>query len=193
MPQVDTAGPGRPIPPGMLRVSKTGEEDRVVFPVHAEGWARQGWSVDSGPEGEESEDEEPGELEPEDVEPAAPEGALGKEDGGDPPPTPEELPPPVDLSPSPGEGELEGGEALLATEAPDFEAMTKAQIVEFCSTTYGVVLDGSQTKAQLVAQAQDLATAPAAPEEGGEPSDSGADEVGDGSLGFGVAVPDLGI
>ncbi len=48
------------------------------------------------------------------------------------------------------------GESLLATEATDFQAMTKAQIVEFCSTVYGVELDSSQTKAELVEQAMAL-------------------------------------
>jgi hypothetical protein len=41
-------------------------------------------------------------------------------------------------------------------EPPDFQAMTKAQIVEFCSTVYGVELDSSQTKAELVQQAMAL-------------------------------------
>jgi hypothetical protein len=50
----------------------------------------------------------------------------------------------------------DGGEALLASEPTDFQAMTKAQIVEFCSTVYGVELDGSQTKAELVEQAMAL-------------------------------------
>ena len=48
------------------------------------------------------------------------------------------------------------GEALLASQPTDFQAMTKAQIVEFCSTVYGVELDGSQTKAELVEQAMAL-------------------------------------
>ncbi len=34
-----------------------------------------------------------------------------------------------------------------------FQAMTKAQIIEHCSTIYGVELDGSQTKAELIQQA----------------------------------------
>ena len=34
--------------------------------------------------------------------------------------------------------------------------MTKAQIIEHCSSVYGVDLDGSQTKAELVEQATAL-------------------------------------
>ena len=49
-----------------------------------------------------------------------------------------------------------GGEALLAAEAPGFQAMTKAQIVEYCSAVHGVDLDGSQTKAELIEQANAL-------------------------------------
>jgi hypothetical protein len=45
--------------------------------------------------------------------------------------------------------------------APDFQAMTKAQILEHCSSVYGVELDGSQTKAELVEQAKALAQLPA--------------------------------
>ncbi len=41
--------------------------------------------------------------------------------------------------------------------APDFQAMTKAQILEHCSSVYGVELDCSQTKAELVEQATALA------------------------------------
>jgi len=36
--------------------------------------------------------------------------------------------------------------------------MTKAQIIEHCSSVYGVELDGSQTKAELVEQAIALET-----------------------------------
>jgi hypothetical protein len=41
-------------------------------------------------------------------------------------------------------------------EAIDFQAMTKAQIVQHCSTAYGVDLDSSQTKAALIEQAAAL-------------------------------------
>ena len=50
----------------------------------------------------------------------------------------------------------DGGEALLASQPTDVQAMTKAQIVEFCSTVYGLELDSSQTKAELVKQAMAL-------------------------------------
>jgi hypothetical protein len=43
---------------------------------------------------------------------------------------------------------------------PDFQAMTKAQILEHCSSVYGVELDGSATKAELVEQATALAQSP---------------------------------
>ena len=38
--------------------------------------------------------------------------------------------------------------------------MTKAQILEHCSSVYGVELDGSQTKAELMEQAKTLAQQP---------------------------------
>ena len=80
-----------------------------------------------------------------DLEPKQPEAP-------DPAPTPDE-PTPTD---DPLETTTDGGEALLASQPTDFQAMTKAQIVEFCSTVYGVELDSSQTKAELVEQAMAL-------------------------------------
>ena len=58
-----------------------------------------------------------------------------------------------------------------AAGATDFQAMTKAQIVEHCSTTYGADLDGSQTKAELIEQAIALESQndPAAAGSGPEP------------------------
>jgi hypothetical protein len=41
-------------------------------------------------------------------------------------------------------------------EPTDFNAMTKAEICEYCYVTYEVELDGTQTKAELVAQAEAL-------------------------------------
>ena len=70
----------------------------------------------------------------------------------EPAPAPDE-PTPTD---DPLETTTDGGEALLVSERTDFQAMTKAQIVEFCSTVYGVELDSSQTKAELVEQATAL-------------------------------------
>jgi hypothetical protein len=96
--------------------------------------------VDSGDNAPEPELADALDLEPE--QPEAP----------DPAPTPDE--------PTPTDDRLEtttdGGEALLASQPTDFQAMTKAQIVEFCSTVYGVELDSSQTKAELVEQAMAL-------------------------------------
>jgi hypothetical protein len=71
-----------------------------------------------------------------------------------------------------------GGEALLAAEPPDFQAMTKAQIVDYCSTVYGVELDGSQTKAELIEQA----TALEAQASGTAAEDLAALELGDALL-----------
>ena len=121
--------------------------------MHLAGWQALGWQllspasggdepvpVDSGDNAPEPELADALDLEPE--QPEAP----------DPAPTPDE--------PTPTDDRLEtttdGGEALLASQPTDFQAMTKAQIVEFCSTVYGVELDSSQTKAELVEQAMAL-------------------------------------
>jgi hypothetical protein len=61
--------------------------------------------------------------------------------------------------------------------------MTKAQIVEFCSTVYGVELDGSQTKAELVEQAMALeAQASGNSAAASDPADLAALELGDALL-----------
>jgi hypothetical protein len=69
--------------------------------------------------------------------------------------------------------------------------MTKAQIVEFCSTVYGVELDGSQTKAELVEQAMALeaqtsgnstATSDGINDSSSDPVDLAALELGDALL-----------
>ena len=58
------------------------------------------------------------------------------------------------------EPEPEAEPEPVPVPAPDFQAMTKAQILEHCSSVYGVELDGSQTKAELVEQATALAQQP---------------------------------
>ena len=131
-------------------------EPRFIWPVHLGGWQSLGWQL-----------QEAAAFTPIGVDmPGAPTGA-----------TPEELLPgvvPTDLIVLEPE---EVAQPLLAVEptvepaaepdpeaepvpAPDFQAMTKAQILEHCSSVYGVELDGSQTKAELVEQATALAQQP---------------------------------
>lgn len=158
------------LPPNQLLIGKDGAT-RSIWPVHLAGWQALGWQllrpasggddpapVDAGDNAPEPV-VDPGQAPPEQQAPVTePElvDALGLEpeqpEAPDPAPTPDE-PTPTD---NPLETTTDGGEALLATEATDFQAMTKAQIVEFCSTTFDVELDGSQTKAELVEQATAL-------------------------------------
>jgi hypothetical protein len=74
------------------------------------------------------------------------------------------------------------GEALLVSEPTDFQAMTKAQIVEFCSSVYGVELDGSQTKVELVEQAMALEAQASGSEGSSDAADLAAQELGDALL-----------
>ena len=61
--------------------------------------------------------------------------------------------------------------------------MTKAQIVEFCSTVYGVELDSSQTKAELIEQATALeAQASGSNEDSNDAADLAALQLGDALL-----------
>lgn len=128
------------LPPSQLLIAKDGAT-RSIWPVHLAGWQALGWQLLSPASGgEEPVPLDSGDLEPEP--PAAPEPASALNE-----PTPPD---------DPLETTTDGGEALLASQPTDFQAMTKAQIVEFCSTVYGVELDGSQTKAELVEQAMAL-------------------------------------
>jgi hypothetical protein len=174
--------------PTRLLISKDGQS-RSIWPVHLAGWQALGWQLQTDaaapePEPEQPEPEPPGEEQPEpeqpepDLEPApnsepAAEPALAQESAGITEPEP-----PTETPTETATGEAGGGEALLAAEAPDFQAMTKAQIVEYCSAFHGVDLDGSQTKAELIEQA----TALEAQASGTAAEDLAALELGDALL-----------
>ena len=145
------------IPEGMVRIS-AGSEHRFIWPVHLGGWQSLGWQL------QEAAAELPvaptvaidltAPLAPEPEEVAQPlpavEPAAVPEAQWDPEPQPE---------PEPA-AEPKPDAATAPVPAPDFQAMTKAQILEHCSSVYGVELDGSQTKAELVEQATALAQQP---------------------------------
>ena len=161
------------IPEGMVRIS-AGAEHRFIWPVHLGGWQSLGWQLQEAgsdlpdapttgadlsdaPTGATPEELLPGvvptdliALEPEEV--AQP--LLSVE--------PEAVPE-AQWEPEPetaAQPEPEAQPELVPVPAPDFQAMTKAQILEHCSSVYGVELDGSQTKAELVEQATALAQLP---------------------------------
>ena len=157
------------IPEGMVRIS-AGAEHRFIWPVHLGGWQSLGWQL------QEAAADLPNAPTPGADLPAAPAGAI---DLFTPlAPEPEEVAQPAPavepaVVPEPNwEPEAEPAaepepEAATAPTpvpapmpAPDFQAMTKAQILEHCSSVYGVELDGSQTKAELVEQATALAQSP---------------------------------
>ena len=154
------------LPPSQLLIVKDGES-RSIWPVHLAGWQALGWQLHTQqpvpapeplPEPEplsepELEPEPAPELEPEpepDAEPAALAEISTAEFS--------ELPSPELVEPATATGATAAtdGEALLASEPPDFQAMTKAQIVDYCSAVHGVELDSSQTKAELIEQATAL-------------------------------------
>jgi hypothetical protein len=159
------------LPPSQLLISKDGQT-RSIWPVHLAGWQALGWQLQPDAAAPEPEPEQPEpEPEPEQPEPdqePAPDGAPEAEPVFEPAlepelPTPTEPEPPTETPTETATGgatggDAGGGEALLAAEAPDFQAMTKAQIVEYCSAIHGVELDGSQTKAELIEQATALET-----------------------------------
>ena len=127
------------LPPSQLLIVKDGKS-RSIWPVHLAGWQALGWQLqtDSATPGPEPEQPEP--------EPVL-DPALERE-----PAATTELEPPTETA----TGGAGGGDALLAAEVTDFQAMTKAQIVDYCSAVHGVDLDSSQTKAELIEQATAL-------------------------------------
>ncbi|WP_143593720.1 hypothetical protein [Synechococcus sp. 1G10] len=133
-------------PEGMLRISKSGRADQFVFPVHSERWAADGWKVHPPVNVDPSAGAE------DRAEPEVPEAPV---DPGVPEAPAVEVPPgaiPDALEPVVPE--------VPAADATDFASMTKAQIVAEVEATYGVALDPSQTKSELVEQAETLATEP---------------------------------
>ena len=138
------------LPPSQLLIVKDGES-RSIWPVHLAGWQALGWQLHTQPAEAAPEPEpEPApelvdalDLEPEQPEATEPASALDETT-----PTGEPL--------ESTETATSDGEALLASEPPDFQAMTKAQIVDYCSAVHGVDLDSSQTKAELIEQAMAL-------------------------------------
>ena len=152
------------LPSSQLLIVKDGES-RSIWPVHLAGWLALGWQLhtqpaEAAPEPEPEPEPQPAsepqpapELEPE-PEPGAEPAALAESSTAEL----SELPSPELVEPATATGvtATSDGEALLASEPPDFQAMTKAQIVDYCSTVHGVELDASQTKAELIEQATAL-------------------------------------
>jgi hypothetical protein len=158
------------LPPSQLLITKDGE-NRSIWPVHLAGWQALGWQLHTQP-AETAPEPEPApelvdalDLEPEQPEATEPASALDETT-----PTGEPL--------ESTETASSDGEALLASEPPDFQAMTKAQIVDYCSAVHGVELDASQTKAELIEQA----TALEAPANDTAAADLAALELGDALL-----------
>jgi hypothetical protein len=165
------------LPPSQLLISKDGES-RSIWPVHLAGWQALGWQLQPDAAAPQPEPEQPEPEEPE-LEQQEPERTLETESAAITEPEP-----PTETATGGATGDDAGsGEARLAVEPPDFPAMTKAQIVEFCSTVYGVELDGSQTKTELVEQALELEAQASGSNEGiNDAADLAALELGDALL-----------
>ena len=145
------------IPEGMVRIS-AGAEHRFIWPVHLGGWQSLGWQLQEAAADLPNAPTTGADL------PAAPIGAI--DSIAPPEPEPEQVAQPL-LAVEPAvvpeaewQLEPEPEAAPAPMPAPDFQAMTKAQILEHCSSVYGAGLDGSQTKAELVEQATALAQLP---------------------------------
>jgi len=129
--------------PTRLLISKDGQT-RSIWPVHLAGWQALGWQLHVPLEMAEMAEvmEAPAAIAP--PPPATPLQPDQAATSTTPAPSMADPPP------------VAAGEALLAGEEPNFQAMTKAEITAFCGQTFGVSLDGSMTKAELVATATGL-------------------------------------
>jgi hypothetical protein len=126
--------------PTRLLISKDGQT-RSIWPVHLAGWQALGWQLHA-PQEAVAGGPDPAATEPlQSAEPLQPDQAATCTN-----------PAPLMDDQSPAAA----GEALLAGEEPNFQAMTKAEITAFCANTFGVSLDGAMTKAELVATATGL-------------------------------------
>ena len=143
------AGAELDLRPTRLLISKEGQI-RSIWPVHLAGWQQLGWQLQA-PVETPAEGQEPGDLEEleEDGPPATEPQVHQSLDVQLPAPT-------APAAVAPSEPPAVAGEAVLAGEVPNFQAMTKAEITAFCASTYGVSLDGAMTKAELVATATGL-------------------------------------
>jgi hypothetical protein len=130
------------IPEGMVRIVQGGSY-RFIWPVHLGGWQSLGWQLQPAA----------GLIPPE---PRLPEPELAPS-AQPPSEVVEDLAPVAPVSADLQSAPL-GSDSLSAPLGATFQAMTKAQIIEHCSSVYGVELDGSQTKAELVEQAIALET-----------------------------------
>jgi len=150
------------IPEGMVRIV-LGSSYRFIWPVHLGGWQSLGWQLQpaadlTAPEPRLPEPELELELKPELDPDLAPdpdpeeETDQDLEQGSESDVTePMSLAAGTELPSAP-----DGADSLSAPLGATFQAMTKAQILEHCSSVYGVELDGSQTKAELIEQASSL-------------------------------------
>lgn len=150
---------GLAAPAGMLLISKEGEQDRIIYPVHADGWRRLGWTIHPpAPLGEE--DEEPPLL-------AVDGGEILDDEDAE---NGQVTPPPLEL-----------------------ERLTKPQIVAAVRERFGVELDISQTRAELLASVEQLMAADPAVG-AGEPealSEPMGDDLGDDQDEVEALVPSL--
>jgi hypothetical protein len=132
------------IPEGMVRIA-LGNRYRFIWPVHLGGWQSLGWQLQPAAAEQQAEPRLPVAVMDTEPEPAGTSNGatplLESNAVSDPEP---ELDPALEPEATAG--------------ATDFQAMTKAQIVEHCSSLYGVDLDSSQTKPELIEQAIALET-----------------------------------
>ncbi len=169
---------GHVIPSGMLRISKDGDAERVIYPVHAEGWRQLGWTVHPpvlDPELEDGLEEGPVELPvqlPDQSDPViAGDGAAAE----------------LAAQGSGLQTLIDEPLAAAAGEVVNFQGMTRRAIATLVAERTGIEIDPNQSKTLVIAEAEAAMLAAAA--EGSEVE--GAIEAEADDLEGVVDVPNL--
>jgi hypothetical protein len=150
-----------------LRIHRNGQI-RSIWAVHLPGWQQLGWQLVAPPAAEAAAgDERSGLVLPgSDADLAGEQESVAEAAAGllsevsveslapAEPWAPAEPDAPTERSDPPDPDPLT---TTAPAGVPNFQAMTKAQIIEHCLSRYGVSLDGDRTKADLVATANALA------------------------------------
>jgi hypothetical protein len=150
-----------PIPSGMLRISKAGEADQVIYPVHADGWRQLGWTVQPPLTDQELEEQLDEDLE-------GLNGDLGdplaqQQDSlfADASAAMEPLEPPALLERQ-EHPDRSGADPAADEEPINFQAMTRQAIAALVAERTGISIDPNQSKTALIAQAEEAIAAHAA-------------------------------
>jgi hypothetical protein len=145
-----------PTPSGMLRISKAGEADQVIYPVHADGWRQLGWTVQPPLTDQELDEQLDEELEGLDGDLGDPLAQQQDSLLADASAAMEPLEPPtlVEQQERQEHPDRSGADPAADDEPINFQAMTRQAIAALVAERTGITIDANQSKTALIAQAE---------------------------------------